>query len=1130
MDAASCVIAAIQITGTVINLCYHYRKGVKSASKDIARITDELKTLRTVLEQLLQLAEEDDRLKNARGLCEPGGPLCDCRTLLEELQKKLNPPDGFRASIVRVAMWPLREAELEKILVRIGSFKQTFTLALGGDQARMILKVDDGVTSLAKSFESERSTREREQIFAWLRAPDPSGSHGAKRRERQPDTGQWLLDCEQYADWKSTPNSFMWLHGIPGCGKSILFSTAAQDVIDSCISQKQQAIAYFYFCFSEQIKIKNDNLVRSLISQLSFQSPDIPEVVKALYKRYSSVEQQPSAEELKALLPPIIRSFGKTYIMVDALDECTEWPELLSFITELYSCKIDSLHLLVTSRKEKEITDALDPLEPVELSLQSHLLDPDIRLHVRRTVASDPKCKKWPCEVREEVEVTLVEKANGMFRWVQCQLQELRKCISNSKVRTALHRLPQTLDETYDRILLGIDDEYKADVLKILQWLCYAYCPLRLCEVAEVLTVDLKANPYVDFDRRPNDPFDLLRVCGCLVILEPRTREAYSTNSIMRLAHFSVKEYLVSDRIQSRLSPEYGIQPISAHALIAESCLTYLVHLSYADRGPGDAEEDYPLLSYVVRYWTRHYREVEARVDESATVMDGLALKMIEDRRCFDLWGGVPGPRYIDFSTVPDGPSQPLRLASSQGFYYVVSLLLDRGVDANWDGGENVTPLQTAAAWGRERVVDILLKNGADVNLVSGRYGTALQAAAAWGRDRVADILLKNGADVDLVSGQYGTALQAAAARGRGKVVDMLLKNGVDINLVSGQYGTALQAAVAKCEVKVVDMLLKSGAAVNLVSGEHGTALQAAAYSCCEEVVDLLLKNGADVNLAGGKHGTALQAAAYWGGGGVADLLLKNGAHVNLVRGRHGTALQAAAAQGREGVVAMLLQNGADVNLVSGKYDTALQAAAIRWGHERVVDMLLKNGADANLVGRKYRTALQAAAARGDEKVVDLLLKNGADANLVSGKYVSALQAAARGGYGRVVNMLLKNGAKMATDRWGGDYHKVLLAAVRERRWSAVEIFVEAQSEFDETESNWEFSCDYSDDSSRARLHDDAVWSDVPSVRSDVFEDPGSTERSNLSRVTSVLESVKRLDETLKAEQMAWKSLWWVGD
>ncbi len=156
MEAASCIIAVLQITGTVINLCYHYRKGVKSASKDIARITTELKTLMTVLEQLLQLAENDDRLKNAKGLCEPGGPLCDCRALMEELQKKLEPEDGFRAAIVRAAMWPLREAELEKTLVRIGSFKQTFSLALGGDQARMILKVDDGVTDLTKSFESER--------------------------------------------------------------------------------------------------------------------------------------------------------------------------------------------------------------------------------------------------------------------------------------------------------------------------------------------------------------------------------------------------------------------------------------------------------------------------------------------------------------------------------------------------------------------------------------------------------------------------------------------------------------------------------------------------------------------------------------------------------------------------------------------------------------------------------------------------------------------------------------------------------------------------------------------------------------------------------------------------------------
>ena len=44
------------------------------------------------------------------------------------------------------------------------------------------------------------------------------------------------------------------------------------------------------------------------------------------------------------------------------------------------------------------------------------------------------------------------------FRWVVCQLDELRKCARLSERRKALKALPKTLDETYEQILVNIDE------------------------------------------------------------------------------------------------------------------------------------------------------------------------------------------------------------------------------------------------------------------------------------------------------------------------------------------------------------------------------------------------------------------------------------------------------------------------------------------------------------------------------------------------------------------------------------------------------------------------------------------------------------------------------------------------
>jgi hypothetical protein len=54
----------------------------------------------------------------------------------------------------------------------------------------------------------------RQKIHEWLSPPDPSSNHNAACKKKQPMTGAWLVEGPQFEEWKTRPNSFLWLHGI----------------------------------------------------------------------------------------------------------------------------------------------------------------------------------------------------------------------------------------------------------------------------------------------------------------------------------------------------------------------------------------------------------------------------------------------------------------------------------------------------------------------------------------------------------------------------------------------------------------------------------------------------------------------------------------------------------------------------------------------------------------------------------------------------------------------------------------------------------------------------------------------------------------------------------------------------
>ncbi|KAI9881492.1 MAG: hypothetical protein M1830_000055 [Pleopsidium flavum] len=1096
LSITASIITVLQLAGSVATLCLTYRDATKSKDGVLHQLLDELKGLTNILDPLAKFAKDHGGgTRSLEALNEPEGALDECRVLLEKLQTELESfvdAQGVK-KLSKILVWPIKEKEVQSLLKRLSQRKSTLALALHQIQIENGQDLGVRITAVNDFLVSSQADGKRNKALRWLNVGDSSISYAEACKKRQSGTGTWFLTGSEYAAWKVNHGSLLWLHGIPGCGKTVLSSTIIEDLVAYTSAATGIGLAYFYFDFSDVERQSVRSLISSLISQLSGQSPVLPNCVEALYDKYEDCGQQPRERDLKAALEVLIESFPHVYLVLDALDECSEREELMQSLDELLSKSMDGLHLLTTSRKEQDIEDAFDNLRPVKISLAVKEVNEDIKLHIKSRLSQDLRLKRLAEATKAEIETALLDGAHGMYGHMNPflvelyllggyaqhfgpfrQLDALRECRKPASIRRALTSLPKDLDETYARTLVRIQksiDGYE-DAYAALQWLAIAARPLTLREVAEAVAIS-PGCAAIDEDNRLFEPKELLSICSSLVTLS-----GDSETDRLRLTHFSVKEYLLSGRIQTGPASAFAVEEVHAHKFISKICLTYLLTLSEADAfmapefrdaaansdpNMKDRSSDgkasawsakrqsmtpkmifgsFPLLRYAARYWSKHVRALPS--DEAAEVDDQILELMNPTRNASFLnWLRASNPTLLgqyNFATEMEDLRPPLYYGAILGLAGVVQTMLRNGADVH---GRNIhdldlnarcspwrSPLHAAVARGHESVVRILLSFGADIHTEDEIGRTPLQVACDHGRRQIIDLLLQEGADVnhpgDSTSQHAAPPLLAAASHDDKGLIMLLLENGADINAQSGFFGNALQEACRQGHNTVVELLIAKGACVNSRGGWYDNALQAAATLGDETVCNTLLRHGADVNAMGGRYGTALQVACN-GNENIVRLLIDHLADVNAQGGMYGTALKAACAHKRESVIKLLLENGADVNLDGAGMGTPLQTAAAT-GNKELFKQFLEMGANIEASTGSDGSPLQISARWEHDTMVDLILAKGAMVNTAaSGKFGFPLQAVAFAGNVAIARKLLDVGSEIHAT--GGKYGTALIAA-----------------------------------------------------------------------------------------------------
>lgn len=229
------------------------------------------------------------------------------------------------------------------------------------------------------------------------------------------NTGSWLICGKQYNQWKCFSRSLFWIHGTAGCGKTILSSTIVEDLLLHCGSDPNLVVAYFYFKMDDVSKRNHTGLLRSLIKQVFERSNRSSQ---ALTQLFGKGDQQPTSSQLLSTLYNMVSEFGHTYIVLDALDECEERDDLFEVLEEMGRWEGVNIHLLLTSRDEKDIKDSIESIDMNQdhIKLSAAVTKEDIRTYIRERLKTDRALKRWRAhpEVQQEIENSLTEKSDGM--------------------------------------------------------------------------------------------------------------------------------------------------------------------------------------------------------------------------------------------------------------------------------------------------------------------------------------------------------------------------------------------------------------------------------------------------------------------------------------------------------------------------------------------------------------------------------------------------------------------------------------------------------------------------------------------------------------------------------------------
>ncbi|KAG9907320.1 purine and uridine phosphorylase, partial [Aureobasidium melanogenum] len=286
---------------------------------------------------------------------------------------------------------------------------------------KILQEVQKTVESTNKNVEKLCASALSDSLKNWLHAPDSSINYNRAIKKRHPGTGLWFLQSETFADWSVEGNRFLWLHGLAGCGKTVLSSIIIEHLQKEPPSSHVYLL-YFFFDFVDKEKQSHENMIRTFIQQLYVQEEASRHILEQLFERCAGHNEQASLRSLESTFASMLNQAAHTRVVIDALDESGQQSETLEWLRRIstnQSSAPNKLNVIITSRREYDIESAFLKWMPERdvLPIRADDVNKDIGNFVHSQIQLDPRLERWKerPDVQIEIKSKLIEKANGMY-------------------------------------------------------------------------------------------------------------------------------------------------------------------------------------------------------------------------------------------------------------------------------------------------------------------------------------------------------------------------------------------------------------------------------------------------------------------------------------------------------------------------------------------------------------------------------------------------------------------------------------------------------------------------------------------------------------------------------------------
>lgn len=511
---------------------------------------------------------------------------------ITDIKNKANDVEGYVRLITgeTINNTESRLGRIEGNLARLDLTLQTLNIADNRFE-RLSDSTDEEYRNLQKTWEElhEPITRianhlsdmddkldrtDRIQVFDWLSQVPYTSHHRSKAKILLPGSGEWLLQKPEFSQWlNASTSSILWLHGIPGSGKSMLVARVIEYLKSRTSGSPDNTSLAFFYCTrnaNEPERASPLEILRSVIEQLSCSAEDSPirlPVVEAYLERKKEARgRRPEKLDLEDCIPIILELLqdNPATIILDGLDECdpTLRQQLLDALGVIIRMSGNVVKVFVSSRDDHDLVHRLSQTPNLYIQASDNMED------IRNFVVSGVNdaiykdrilCGKVSDNLKEAIISTLISQSNGMFRLVSLHIDSLcnpDRIKTKANVLESLKTLPADLKDSYDAILERIQHSQAPNPViaeRTLKWLLCAREPLPSNSFLITIHSNFDKNNILHLS-------EILSICCNLVIYDSETDQ-------FRFAHLSVREHL-------QALEAYSIS--ASNALAAERCLSWL--------------------------------------------------------------------------------------------------------------------------------------------------------------------------------------------------------------------------------------------------------------------------------------------------------------------------------------------------------------------------------------------------------------------------------------------------------------------------------------------------------------------------------------------------------------------------